>query len=372
MTFMILVVLGGAFFLAYSNGANDNFKGVATLYGSGLASYRGALVWATLATLAGSLAAAFLAEKLVKLFSGSGLVPDATLQDPTFLGGVVLGAGLAVYGTARIGMPISTTHALIGGLTGAGLAAAHDSFNFDPLLAKFFLPLAVAPFLPLLMIGGTSPIFTAISKASGRSRAGGERTGNGIPFLLARVRNVAPNSGFRRPVPAPSVALEGRGMTLLPGTVGRLYDVVHVASGGAVCFARALNDTPKIVGIALAAGAFDLEIGMVTIAIAMALGGLLGARPVAETMSRRITHLSHGQGTLANLTTSAVVLSASAFGMPVSTTHVSVGAIVGVGAIRRQVNWRLTTGIISAWVLTLPAAMALAAMLYVGLGIIPG
>ena len=91
---MILAALliAGALFVAYANGANDNFKGVATLYGSGTVGYRGALAWATLTTFAGSLCSVLLAKKLVRIFSAKGLVPESVAGTPEFLAAVALGA----------------------------------------------------------------------------------------------------------------------------------------------------------------------------------------------------------------------------------------------------------------------------------------
>src|SRR6267378_1850685 len=95
LLFLILATL----FLAYSNGANDNFKGVATLFGSGTTYYKRAIGWATATTLAGSVCSIFLAEALVRNFSGKGLVPDALTVSPEFLLAVAIGAGLAAVGT---------------------------------------------------------------------------------------------------------------------------------------------------------------------------------------------------------------------------------------------------------------------------------
>jgi PiT family inorganic phosphate transporter len=106
--------------LAYSNGANDNFKGVATLFGSGTARYGAALAWATVTTLAGCLLALVLAQGLVEAFSGKGLVPDAVAADPTFLLAVSLGAALTVLLATRLGLPVSTTHVSVGALFGIG------------------------------------------------------------------------------------------------------------------------------------------------------------------------------------------------------------------------------------------------------------
>src|SRR4026208_2386170 len=98
-------------FLAYANGANDNFKGVATLFGSGTATYRTALLWATGTTLAGSLCALLLAQAWIGAFKGRGLVPDAVTTQGRFLLSVSLAAASTVLLATRLGMPVSTTHA---------------------------------------------------------------------------------------------------------------------------------------------------------------------------------------------------------------------------------------------------------------------
>src|SRR6516164_6886558 len=112
MSFWPIVIFAAMLFVAYANGANDNFKGVATLFGSGVADYRKALWWATAATLAGSLMATILAARLISVFQGKGLVPDELIHSPNFLASVVLGAAITVFAATRIGMPISTTHSL--------------------------------------------------------------------------------------------------------------------------------------------------------------------------------------------------------------------------------------------------------------------
>ena len=123
-------------FVAYSNGANDNFKGVATLYGSNTVSFRTALWIGTAATLAGCICSVFLAETLVKAFSGKGLVPDAISGSPAFLAAVATGAASTVMLATVLGFPISTTHALTGALVGAGLRRRRLAVEpFDARLA---------------------------------------------------------------------------------------------------------------------------------------------------------------------------------------------------------------------------------------------
>jgi PiT family inorganic phosphate transporter len=100
---------------------------------------------------------------------------------------------------------------------------------------------------------------------------------------------------------------------------------------------------------------------MLAVALAMAPGGLLNARKVAHTMSRRIATMSDGQAFTANAVTGLLVIAASRFGLPVSTTHVSVGAIGGVGLVNGSVNTGVLRNIVLSWVLTLPIAAAIAA-----------
>jgi PiT family inorganic phosphate transporter len=100
----------------------------------------------------------------------------------------------------------------------------------------------------------------------------------------------------------------------------------------------------------------------------MAAGGLLQARKVATTMSERITAMNHGQGFTASLVTAALVIGASRLGLPVSTTHVSCGALFGIGTVTGEARWRAIAGILLAWVTTLPAAAALGAACFAVLG----
>jgi PiT family inorganic phosphate transporter len=143
-----------------------------------------------------------------------------------------------------------------------------------------------------------------------------------------------------------------------------VIDAGHFLSAGTVSFARGLNDTPKIVALGLVASALDLGWSITLIAIVMALGGLLSARKVAETVSRRITAMEPDQGFIANLVTSVLVVFASKWGMPVSTTHLSCGALFGIGIANGQARWPVIRTILLAWLLTLPIAGVTAGMIY--------
>ena len=136
-------------FLAYSNGANDNFKGVATLFGSKTTSYRTAILWATITTFAGSVCSIFMARELIENFSGIGLVPEAIANAPDFHLAVAVSAGLTVILATIAGFPISTTHSLTGALVGAGLVAIGAQVNFTALGNLFFLPLLLSPIIAI-------------------------------------------------------------------------------------------------------------------------------------------------------------------------------------------------------------------------------
>jgi inorganic phosphate transporter, PiT family len=144
----------------------------------------------------------------------------------------------------------------------------------------------------------------------------------------------------------------------------QLMDAAHFLSAGVVGFARGLNDTPKIAALLLILPAFGARTSLAAIAVAIAIGGLLSARRVAETMSHKITGMNHGQGFSANLATGLLVTAASLVGLPVSTTHVSVGSLVGIGLTSGQADFRVVRNILFSWVITLPCAAVIGGMVY--------
>ena len=364
---MLVWLLLAVLFLAYTNGANDNFKGVATLFGSRTASYRQALWWATATTFAGSCAAILLSGGLVKAFSGKGLVPDALTQQPAFLLAVGVGAALTVLLATLTGFPISTTHAITGALVGAGLAQA-GAVNFSKLGQTFFLPLAVSPFLSFALTSLLYPAFRFL-----RTRLGVERE------MCVCVENGAMDVVDVRP--DGTAVLRRSGTTLAIGQLSHcvqryqgqvfgidsqwILDRLHYISAGAVSIARGMNDTPKIVALLVAAKGLGLPLAtsMGAVGIAMGIGGLLNARHVALTLSERITSMNHGQGFTANLITAVLVTTASRWGLPVSTTHVSCGSLFGVGTVSGSARWPVIRNIILSWLVTLPLAGLLAANL---------
>ncbi len=362
------VVLAAAVVLAFANGANDNPKGVATLYGSGALGYRGSLALATVSTALGALVSVVAAATLVRAFSGKGLVPSEALT-PGYLASVGLAASTTVLLATRIGMPISTTHAIVGGLAGAGFVAAGSALDLGALGGVFLLPLL---FGPLVAVG----VALLLSRSGGRlARRLGVRAETCVCVGGEwRPVEVEPQSGgaavVRRAAPALAVevgeapACEERYTGRVAGvTVQQFVDLGHLASASLVGFARGLNDTPKILGLVVGLGVVSAPAGAAVLALAMALGGLVAARRVGETLAKHITPMTPAQGLAGNLSTSLLVVGASRLGRPVSTTHVSTGGIFGIGAASGGLRRRMASRIVGAWVLTLPLSALIAASL---------
>jgi PiT family inorganic phosphate transporter len=364
---MVVLVFIAALFLAYANGANDNFKGVATLFGSGTANYKSAIRWATIMTAFGSVVSVFLAETLIKNFSGKGLVPDEFLHTAPFAISVALGAATTIIIATKFGMPVSTTHGLVGALVGAGFIAAGTSMNFGKLGSSFFLPLIASPLIAAVASLLFYLLFTNIRKKSGITKESCicvmEQTTTSAVSSMETV--VLPLKKKTRIVTGDTNSCaEQYAGTIVGLSAQKTLDAAHYISAGAVSFARGLNDTPKMAGLLLLVHALDIKVGAVLLAFVIAIGGLLNAKKVGETMSKKITTMNHGQGFTANLVTALLVSTASFNGLPVSTTHVSVGSIFGIGTVTRQVNFNVISGILLSWLLTLPVAAIASALIY--------
>ena len=391
---MAILVLALAALLAFANGANDNSKGVATLVGHGAASPRIALVWAAATTALGALAVApgareelaasrFTAprEKLHEVQSPlcpSGdvliLASDGLLRAfrAGFVGGeaelsirffaaALTGAVAWVLFATRAGLPVSTTHAILGGLVGAGLhEVGATQISWGVLAQKAALPLLASPLVALaLVLAAARPLAALARRTERRCLCAIESLD---PVLVGEAavarRRLAVVAGETAAcaVHAPSASVTGRGVAR----------TLHWGTSGLVGFARGWNDTPKIAALALVAlpagtapfGAFVL------VAAAMALGGLVAGRRVLVTLSERITALPLGESLAASGVSSLLVALASWRGLPVSTTHVTTGGIVGAGIARsaREVHWPVVRDVALSWILTLPAA-ALVALL---------
>lgn len=364
MTLLLLAAVCG---LAYWNGANDNSKGVASLLGSGTLGYRRAIQWGTATTFAGSMTAVFLAEELLRRFSGKGLVPDSLAGTDAYVFAVAFGAGATIVIATLTGLPISTTHALTGAMAGAGWMAAGDAVNLAALGTMFLLPLLLSPFLAVglgaaLYLAAHGLRVSAGVTKEGCVCVGAERSAwSVVPEGAAALSATA--------LPTISVA-DGRvcderyAGRFLHVPLQRLVDGAHILSAGLVGFARGLNDAPKLAALLLVMPLVERGFMLAIVAIAMALGGLLHARRVALTMSHGITAMTHGQGFAANLATGVLVVAASVAALPVSTTHVAVGSLVGIGMTSGGMNLGVVRTVMLSWVATLPCGVALGAVGY--------
>ena len=294
MIYIVIVV--AALCVAYSNGSNDNFKGVATLFGSHTTSYRRALWCATATTLFGSTAAILLAGNLIKSFGGKGLIDDAIAIQPAFAASVGLGAGLTILIASKIGMPVSTTHGLIGALIGTGLASS-SGLNFGTLGTKFLIPLLLSPILAIAVTSVVYPILRRIRTGMGVERdmcvCIGQETIEVMPtdcHVAALERAQALTTTLGKQVTCES-RYQGK---VLGVSAAQTLDRTHFLSSGILSFARGLNDTPKIAALLLLAPAFSIKGSLILIGVVIAIGGLMGARRVAETMSHKITSMNHG------------------------------------------------------------------------------
>ncbi len=363
MTLSLVFGLLAGLFLSLANGANDNFKGVATLLGSKTASYKVSLFWAAATTFAGSLAAFFLAQKLMTNFSGKGLVPDQVAQMTSFAVSVALSAASTVFLATRLGFPISTTHALTGALVGTGLLASPEGIHTGKLFSTFFLPLLVSPILAIIGVVVLYPAFSFIRRQFGVTRESCLCIGNEILITSPVGIPKGAAAAVLKVECCPQISV-GTKVTCEERYVGQVWglsaktvlDVGHFLSAGLVSFARGLNDTPKIAAILLVGSSMAPIQSLGLVAIAMATGGILFVKRIANTMSYEITEMNDGQGFSANFVTSLIVIGASHLGVPVSTTHVSCGSLFGIGTITKQAHWGSILKIVMAWVITLPIA----------------
>jgi PiT family inorganic phosphate transporter len=280
---------------------------------------------------------------------------------------VVLGAALTVMLATRIGMPISTTHSLTGAFFGSGLLALGLKLSFETLAVSFFMPLLISPLFAVAIASCAFPMVNRLLPGAGLSQENclcveaapspSIATPEGMVFIESA-------GGLRVIVDREVVCAAPRSRVICGINGEKLLDAAHFLSAGAVSFARGLNDTPKIVALGLVTGALDLYFSILLVAATMAFGGLFNSRAVAQTVSKKITGMERTHGLWANLVTSFLVIFASRWGMPVSTTHVSCGAIFGIGIANGEARWRMIRTILMAWLLTLPTAALLSAGVY--------
>lgn len=359
MTVAIFVLLIA---LAAANGSNDVPKGVATLAGAGVTRYRTAVLWGTVTTLVGCALSLQFADRLTKLFS-KGIV--STNPTPAFALAVIVGTAAWVGLATATRLPVSTTHAIVGALVGGGLVLGPGTVNWHALAPRVVEPLLLSVVvaygisLVLNLLPDRVPECICVDVPSPEPVALSDGQGGAMLFAPTPVS-----------VPTLSAGTVQECKVHPTGTRRVRFDVnaAHWLSSGAASFARGLNDTPKIVAI----GAFALvPAGMtphqilLVVAVAMAGGSLLVGIRVARRLGEGVVKMSHVEGFKANLTTAVLVGLAANRGLPLSTTHVSTGAIVGAaGRDPSRLNRRTLRDFVLAWTLTPFVAGTVAAAVF--------
>jgi PiT family inorganic phosphate transporter len=320
-----LVIIALAF--DFLNGLHDAANSIATVVGTRLLSPLAAVGFAAFF----NFAAYFLALKWPALHNvadtiGKGLI-DKDLVTPAVVFGALVGAMFWNIVTWVKGLPSSSSHALVGGIIGAGVAhAGFPSIQWVGL-NKTLIAIVLSPVLGLML---TMLIMMVTSWLGVRASArGAERTFRGL----------------------------------------------HLFSAGAYSIGHGLNDAQKTMGVITvllySTGYLHGNFGVpnwvaLSCYIAMGIGTLSGGWRIIETMGTRITKLSQHQGFSASLGGSIILFAASYLGIPVSTTHTIAGCVIGAGTARRAsaVRWGLAGNVAIAWIITLPASAMVAALFY--------
>lgn len=335
--------------IAVVNGANDVSKGIATLVGTGVTDVRRAIVWGSIWTGIGAISATVLAKAMVQTF-GKGLLGSHV--HPTIAGALAATAGAALWvllATYR-GMPVSTTHAIIGSIMGvAWVAYGAGGVRWAVLGGKVLLPLLLSP-----LVAGLAT--TMLMKAW-------NAWAPNVECVCAETDQPA----FANQDGALSVALisEVRLSTCITPRSERLFvtmNHLHWMTSGATCFARGLNDAPKIASLVLGALALSgsstdhSALTFFAVAAGMVLGSAVAGRRVTRVLACDIVQMIPREGFVANLVTAALVGPGAALGIPMSTTHVSAGAIVGIAASEKSANAKVIRNMLTAWLVTVPVA----------------
>lgn len=326
----VIVLIGIALLFDFLNGLHDAANSIATIVATRVLPPNWAVFWAAFFNFIAFLVFGLHVANTV----GTGIIsPD--LIDNRVIFGALMGAISWNVITWMLGIPSSSSHALIGGLLGAGISKA----GFSAVVLKGVLKTTFAIVL--------SPT---------------------VGFLLALVLVLIVSWAFLKTSPARADGISRK----LQFVSASLYSLGH---GG--------NDAQKTMGIiavlmysnGMMQGGFHVPFWVViTCQSMMALGTLMGGWKIVHTMGSKITRLSPMQGFCAETGGAITLFGATYLGIPVSTTHTITGAIVGVGAARRvsAVRWNVAKSIVTAWVITMPAAGAIGAAFYFLSGLFAG
>jgi len=317
---LVVIVIAIALLFDFLNGMNDAANSIATIVATGVLPPKIAVAWAAFFNF---VAAFGLGVKVAKTV-GKGIV-DVSVVDPWLVLAALTAAIVWVWICTWLGLPISVSHALIGGLAGAGFAKAGTGALIVGGLVKVALFIVIAPMIGLV-----------------------------LGFLLM-------------------VAVQWVFRDAEPYRVDGLFRVGQLLSSAAYSLGHGLNDAQKTMGIIAALlfsagyleGEFYVPVWVIFASYSViALGTLVGGWKVIRTMGMRLTRLRPVGGFCAETAGACSILMSSALGIPVSTTHTIAGAIAGVGSVRRAsaVRWSVASEIVVAWVLTLPTSALVAAL----------
>ncbi len=403
-TLLILVVLACVFavYMAWNIGANDVANSMAPSIGSGAVSLKHAIWIAAIAEFSGAVLVGSSVTSTIR----KGIVDPAIFQgnpEQFVLGmtAALLGAALWLHAATIMSMPVSTTHSIVGAVIGFGLVAkGADGLNYWTL-AKIVLSWLVSPVTGGLLGFG---IFYFVREKILAAREQDEACRRYAPFILFVSVVVLIQSfvfkgmkNLKLPVNFTSVLLVGIAIGLIVFLVSRIwvnknsgrwgdgnqsfshrfFTFLLIATSGYVAFAHGANDVANAVGpLAAVLGVFQsgsvtakvpvpwwvLFIGGAGIVAGLAIAG----GKVIATIGNKITEITPHNGFSAQFGAATTVLVASQLGMPISTTHTIVGAVIGVGMARgvRALNLRVIRNIISSWVLTLPFAAGATMLVY--------
>ncbi len=368
-----LLALACGVLVAYLNGANDVSKGIATLAGSGVTNYKRAILWGTLWTGVGGLTSSVLSQAMVGTF-GAGLLRGGS--KPTLDGAlaVLLGTAACVGVATWLGLPVSTTHAIVGSVAGVySFSLGFGGVNWGAVGGKIVLPLLLSPFLALMLVIATLRAERLVAKRFGRApeclcvdfepdalSANLVVEGSSLAISQATTRvDIA--------VGSQEACAEER-----PSAFRVTSTQLHWLTSGATSFARGLNDTPKIVALVLVTAALSVgtpigrTLAFAVVALGMVAGSWMAGKKVTRVLAEKVTPMDHQEGFIANLMTAGLVGPGAALGLPMSTTHVSSGAIIGVGVPKKaELNWKTVQSMVLAWILTIPLASVLGVSAFV-------
>ncbi len=374
MTGVTLAALAAGGLLGFFNGANDVSKGIATLVGSGVSDYKRAIRWGTLCTALGGLAAVLAGGAMVSTF-GRGLLAPGVEPTTAAALATILGAAAWVLLATRTSLPVSTTHAIVGALTGSALAAyGLSGMAWAALGRKVALPLVASPLASLAataLILATVRAFTRKKPGTAADCVCASVEAAPVVALAAR-EGMSAAGAIACPVHLTVVVASREECDVaLPDARKLALDRAHWLTSGAASFARGLNDAPKLAALVIATAALSGAAApwlsaFLAVTAGMIAGSLIAGRRITHVLAEKVTRMDHEEGFFANLVTSVLVTAGAFWGLPMSTTHVSTGAILGGGVVERpgDVRWGTVSTLAMAWVITLPASAALSAACY--------